>query len=289
MSYALDIGLLGSDFCTVHHGLMQGILELLEAELGAAADLANLLPAGDGGVRDGGLRGASGCPRHGRPPRGCGRRAASLSALSRADLSAHPVHGGERPGGPRPLADVHRQSRLPGRRSTPAGARDGGRAGGRIVRFEGSARRVGQIREHYDRVADLFDIDPDVVHSWHAGIHPQAFYPLAAGSDINRWGSVAFANPRYAHFHTCGDYAPGEIAWSIFDATIELDGQPYWRTGPLPVSRTAERPPARSGARGSPDAAGTTLGHRAPGRTAFVESRRPRTAQNRGRPSSDPR
>jgi hypothetical protein len=88
-------------------------------------------------------------------------------------------------------------------------------------------------------VADLFKIEANVVHSWHAGAHLQAFYPLAAVSDINRWGSVAFANPRYAHFHTCGNYAPGEIAWSIFDATIELDGREYWSGGRF---RFLERP-----------------------------------------------
>jgi hypothetical protein len=32
---------------------------------------------------------------------------------------------------------------------------------------------------------------------------------------------VAFANPRYLHFHTCGNYAPGEIAWSLFDVKVE--------------------------------------------------------------------
>jgi len=102
---------------------------------------------------------------------------------------------------------------------------------GRIVDFEGPKDLVGKVRSHYQRVGNLFDIEADVVHSWHAGIHPKAFYPLKATSDIDRWGSVAFANPRYLHFHTCGNYAPGEIAWSIFDATVELDGRVYWNRG----------------------------------------------------------
>jgi hypothetical protein len=40
-----------------------------------------------------------------------------------------------------------------------------------------------------------------------------------------------FASPRYLHFHTCGDYAPGEIAWSVIDTTVTLDGTPYWQDG----------------------------------------------------------
>jgi hypothetical protein len=42
---------------------------------------------------------------------------------------------------------------------------------------------------------------------------------------------VAFANPRYLHFHTCGNYAPGEIAWSLFDARVQLDEEVYWEAG----------------------------------------------------------
>jgi len=29
----------------------------------------------------------------------------------------------------------------------------------------------------------------------------------------------------------CGDYAPWEIAWSVFDATVEIDGTVYWEAG----------------------------------------------------------
>jgi hypothetical protein len=102
---------------------------------------------------------------------------------------------------------------------------------GRITNFEGPKDLVRRVRSHYRRVAKLYDIDGDVVHSWHAGIHPKAFYPLRATTNIERWGSVAFANPRYLHFHTCGNYAPGEIAWSLFDASVHLDGRVYWEGG----------------------------------------------------------
>ena len=102
---------------------------------------------------------------------------------------------------------------------------------GRIVGFEGPKDLIRAVRHHYRRVGELFEIEEDVVHSWHAGIHPKAFYPISAVSNIERWGSVAFANPRYLHFHTCGNYAPGEIAWSIFDARVELDSKVYWEAG----------------------------------------------------------
>lgn len=43
---------------------------------------------------------------------------------------------------------------------------------GGIVDFEGSPPEVARIRAHYGHVAGMFGIDPYVMHSWHAGIHP---------------------------------------------------------------------------------------------------------------------
>ena len=62
-------------------------------------------------------------------------------------------------------------------------------------------------------------------------MNPGAFYPVRATADLERWGKVAFANPRYLHFHTCGNYAPGEIAWTLFDASAEFDSRPLWVDG----------------------------------------------------------
>jgi hypothetical protein len=104
---------------------------------------------------------------------------------------------------------------------------------GRIVGFDGPAEAVRLIRAHYDRVAGMFGCDRDVVHSWHAGIHPGCAYPTRAEADFERWGGGAFGNPRMLHFHTCGDYAPGEICWSVFDATVTFDGAPFWDHGRL--------------------------------------------------------
>ncbi len=109
---------------------------------------------------------------------------------------------------------------------------------GRIVDFEGKEREVRKIREHYDFVADKFGIEGDVIHSWHAGFHPQNGYNGLAIDNLSRWSSTAFGNPRYLHLHTCGDYAPGEICASVFDPTITVEGVDFWRNGRLKFENT---------------------------------------------------
>lgn len=108
---------------------------------------------------------------------------------------------------------------------------------GRVVGYEGSEETVATVRRHTERVGRTFGIDPDVIHSWHAGIHPGCAYLPRALDNLARWGHAAFANPRVLHFHTCGDYAPGEISWNIVDPTIELDGVPVWEDGVLHPAR----------------------------------------------------
>jgi hypothetical protein len=109
---------------------------------------------------------------------------------------------------------------------------------GRIVDFDGSRSEVKKVREHYDRVAERFGIDRDVIHSWHAGIHPQNGYFGRAIDNLARWSGSGFGNPRYLHFHTCGDYAPGEICISTFDPTVSVDGVDLWRNGNLLFAET---------------------------------------------------
>ena len=102
---------------------------------------------------------------------------------------------------------------------------------GRITDLFGPSELVDRFRVHYIRVGETFGMDPWSVHSWHAGINPGCRYPVRAQVDLERWGKVAFANPRYLHFHTCGNYAPGEIAWSLFDTDVFLDGRQFWDKG----------------------------------------------------------
>ena len=103
----------------------------------------------------------------------------------------------------------------------------------RVIRLEGENREVRKVEKHYQHVSDLFGIDPWYVHSWHAGIHPACEFNHDAASDILRWAGSAFGSPRILHFHTCGDYAPGEISWNIADPTIHLDGNAIWENGYL--------------------------------------------------------
>ena len=104
---------------------------------------------------------------------------------------------------------------------------------GKIVDFSGPAETVGRVKAHYKNVSKQFDIDPDVVHSWHAGIHPASDYKEPESNDPDRWSNSVFTNPNYIHFHTCGDYAPGEISCTIPDHTIKIDGKKLWDNGRL--------------------------------------------------------
>ncbi len=107
----------------------------------------------------------------------------------------------------------------------------------RIVNFNGDHKTVAKVKKHYKHVANLFNIDPWYVHSWHAGMHPACTFNTDAYSDILRWAGSAFGNPRILHFHTCGQFAPGEISWNIIDPTITLDGVKVWEDGLLHPER----------------------------------------------------
>ena len=104
---------------------------------------------------------------------------------------------------------------------------------GRILGFAGNREDVERIERHYDRVAGRFGIDRNAVHSWHAGIHPGCGYPGTIDADPDKWSNTVFTSPRSLHFHTCGDYAPGEICWMIVDPTVAIDGVPLWDRGTL--------------------------------------------------------
>jgi len=104
---------------------------------------------------------------------------------------------------------------------------------GRVVDFKGEVRSVGAVRQHYRTISSRFGIDRDCVHSWHAGMHPGCSYDGRLEDDPDRWSNNVFMHPRFLHFHTCGDYAPGEICWMILDPTIAADGNPLWDNGKL--------------------------------------------------------
>jgi len=108
---------------------------------------------------------------------------------------------------------------------------------GRLTGFDGSTADVKRANAHYDRVSELFGIDRNFVHSWHAGIHPGCGFPWDLRENYERWGGAAFGNPRILHFHTCGAYAPGEISWNVIDPTIVIDGVTFWERGVFHAQR----------------------------------------------------
>jgi hypothetical protein len=103
----------------------------------------------------------------------------------------------------------------------------------RIVGFDGPAADTARIRAHYEDIAGRFGLDPWSLHSWHAGIHPGCGFTSDARGQLMRWAGSAFGNPRVLHFHTCGDFAPGEISWIVLDPTIAVDGVAVWQDGML--------------------------------------------------------
>lgn len=104
---------------------------------------------------------------------------------------------------------------------------------GRITDFTGPNETVKCVRDHYNRVASEFDINPAVVHSWHAGIHPGCDYQVAESDDPDRWSNTVFSDPNYVHFHTCGDYAPGEISCTLPGHSIKVNNVTLWEQGKL--------------------------------------------------------
>lgn len=104
---------------------------------------------------------------------------------------------------------------------------------GRILNFTGDAENVANIEKHYNNISEKFNIDRDIVHSWHAGIHPSSNYKRAEAEDPDCWSNSVFSHPNYVHFHTCGDYAPGEISCTIPEHTIMIDGTALWDNGKL--------------------------------------------------------
>ncbi|MGV6848905.1 MAG: hypothetical protein ACWA5A_11055 [Marinibacterium sp.] len=104
---------------------------------------------------------------------------------------------------------------------------------GRITGFHGPSKEVAAIEAHYCAVAEKFGLDPWVVHSWHAGLHPGCRFFTDDGANPDYWSNTVFSSPRLLHFHTCGSIAPGEISWNIVDPTVLVDGRPLWLDGTL--------------------------------------------------------
>ena len=106
---------------------------------------------------------------------------------------------------------------------------------GKIVSFEGDKKTVDDVENHYTRISNIFNIEKYVAHSWHAGMNPGTSYDYDISENPDRWSNSIFGSPNYLHFHTCGNYAPGEICWMLPNHTIKIDGKAIWENGNLKV------------------------------------------------------
>lgn len=223
VSYVLDEAALVSAFGTTPHRAMKALSAAIDRHLDAAAEIRVTCPLGTD------LRG--------RVPPAAG--APVDTTVGRFPHSVHrPVDAGGFSGR---VAVAHLLCGTGSRYYEPYGIPLAAPvfadvAGGRLRGWSGPAAEVRRVEAHVARVAGLFDIDGGFVHSWHAGIHPGCAYPGSAHADYARWSGSAFGNPRLLHFHTCGDYAPGEICWNVVDPTVTVDGVPLWSAGRLDPS-----------------------------------------------------
>ena len=102
---------------------------------------------------------------------------------------------------------------------------------GHIQSVIGNEKDVCNIERHYDYVSNKFEIERDIVHSLHCGIHIGLLSESIKLNNPDYWSNTVFANPNYLHFHTCGNYAPGEICWILKNQTIRVDDLNLWQNG----------------------------------------------------------
>ena len=104
---------------------------------------------------------------------------------------------------------------------------------GLIKSIIGNKKDVININRHYNYVANKFKIDKNVVHSFHSGIHNGLITEAIQCHDPDYWSNTVFGSPNYLHFHTCGDYAPGEICWMLKNHSIVVDDCSFWKDGKI--------------------------------------------------------
>ena len=102
---------------------------------------------------------------------------------------------------------------------------------GHIQSVIGNEKDVCNIKRHYDYVSNKFKTKRDIVHSLHCGIHNGLLSESIKLNNPDYWSNTVFAHPNYLHFHTCGDYAPGEICWILKNQTIRVDDLNLWQNG----------------------------------------------------------
>ncbi len=111
---------------------------------------------------------------------------------------------------------------------------------GKIIKFSGKQNVVNSVQDHYENISSTFNLEKNIIHSWHAGMHPGVKYEKPISENPDQWSNTIFASPRYLHFHTCGNYAPGEICWMVKNSTVKVDGLKLWDSGILNINNFKE-------------------------------------------------
>lgn len=227
MSYTRSFDVLASDFCAVPHSLMQELLNRFETRLRAAHNWSISCPAGTS------LE---------------GRMALAKSDDATFSMNFFPVTTfipipcTEAYGNvalTRWLLPVTAPRVLPCMVPFP-GTVTGEVEAGRIKGFRGERDAVAIIRKHYERVGQVLGYDSHRVHSWHTGMNPMTRFERSADQHLEEWESISFASPGYLHFHTAGEQAPGEVAWSLFNATVSVDSEIIIQDGQMVWFQNAE-------------------------------------------------
>lgn len=220
-SYTLNIDMLGAPYATVNNRLMKKLQHKLEEELMSASDWRIQCPLGTD------LSGTFCWPSL------AGGQDDELTTILFPIATFKPVpcnnsHGQVAlsrwlmPGGAAKLDDAD---------MTINGVVHAQINNGHLESFSGHDVEVAKLNKHYDYISSSLGINRNRIHSWHAGINPQTRFDWPADDFLDLWSAISFGSPKYLHFHTCGDEPPGEVAWSVFNPTITIDGTVFWESG----------------------------------------------------------
>ena len=224
MCYTHDVSYLDDDFSHVHYGLFLDVLEQLMDRIKAARQFRIVCPAGtelEGDLTpDAFVSGGSGTgaaeftvklfPVMIFPPLSCAAMSGRLWLGRWLTNTSTNVYDDSIVMMDSPVfAQVHN---------------------GMITRFEGDAEETGKIERHFKKFEDQIGDQAYAVNSWHTGIYPKTFYSRDPLANVEKWLDLVYGSPRITHFHVCGR-DPGEIAVSLYDATVFFDDEAYWKAG----------------------------------------------------------
>lgn len=231
MTFAPSLEVLGSEFCTLDQRLMMDLMRSVQARMDAAKSWRITCPLGTDlsspviAPMSGGVTGDGFTLR--QFPIGSHRPMLAAQMNGRLMIRWLVSTG------------VHRVDPFGLELSEPVCAHI---TQGRITQFTGQPHDVERVEARY-RQMSVHNANQDenfVLNSWHAGIHPQGYCDTPAIADYELWITQAHHNPRMVHFHSCGDFNPGEIALPIIDPTITFDGEDLWKQGQFTYLQTPE-------------------------------------------------